>query len=162
VGELVYTGRVASPVGPLSITVSAQDLRRIDFGGPARPAKPPRECARMYTDVTAQLAEYWAGRRRAFDLPLAPEPEGTEFQRAVWQAMLEIPYGEVLSYGDVAAWVGRPGATRAVGTACGANRIALVIPCHRVVARSGLGGFGGGLAAKVRLLALERENRHQR
>lgn len=157
-----WTGRWASPLGPLVLTVGPEALYRLDFGGRAEAGSPPAACKRLFDAAVAQLGEYFAGRRRSFDLPLAPAPPGTTFQEAVWRALREIPYGEVVSYGDVAAWVGRPGATRAVGSACGANRIALVIPCHRVVARTGLGGFGGGLETKERLLALERRGRYEK
>ena len=107
-------------------------------------------------EARRQLAEYFAGGRREFDLPLAPE--GTPFQQEVWQALQQIPYGHTVSYGELAAMVGRPNAMRAVGGANGANRMPIVIPCHRVIAAAGgLGGFGGGLDRKVLLLALERD-----
>lgn len=103
--------------------------------------------------VAEQLREYLAGQRRTFDLPL--DLRGTPFQRAVWAAIARIPYGQVMTYAGVAAAVGRPGAARAVGAACGANPVAVVVPCHRVVAADGLGGYGGWLELKRRLLALE-------
>ena len=107
-------------------------------------------CARVY----AQLDEYFERRRTRFELDLMPK--GTEFQRAVWAELLKIPYGETRTYGWLAARLGRPDASRAVGAANGANPIAVVIPCHRVIASSGsLTGFGGGLAVKARLLELE-------
>lgn len=105
-----------------------------------------------------QLDEYFAGERRSFDLPLAAA--GTEFQRQVWFALAEIPYGETISYAELAAWVGRPTAFRAVGQANGANPLPIVLPCHRVVASGGgIGGYGGGLELKRRLLALEEAHR---
>lgn len=101
-----------------------------------------------------QLAEYFAGERAAFDLPLAPA--GTPFQRRVWQALTAIPYGETRSYRKLAAAVGSPGASRAVGTANARNPVSIFIPCHRVIRASGeVGGYSGGSAAKGRLLALE-------
>lgn len=100
-----------------------------------------------------QLDEYFAGKRRRFDLPLAPA--GTDFQRRVWWALLAIPYGEAISYGELARRVGKPRAARAVGAANGANPIAIIIPCHRVVGASGIGGYAGGLDIKRHLLALE-------
>jgi methylated-DNA-[protein]-cysteine S-methyltransferase len=104
--------------------------------------------------VRAQLAEYFAGRRRDFDLPLAPA--GTPFQQRVWQALRAIPYGRTESYGALAARLGQPGAGRAVGLANGQNPIAIVIPCHRVIGAGGaLTGYGGGLERKRWLLALE-------
>jgi O-6-methylguanine DNA methyltransferase len=104
--------------------------------------------------ATAQLNEYFAGHRRAFDLPL--DLHGTPFQFRVWQAIASIPYGETLSYADVALAAGNPNAYRAAGTACGANRIVILIPCHRVIGSDrGLHGFGGGLDTKVWLLRHE-------
>lgn len=102
-----------------------------------------------------ELAEYFAGRRRQFTVPL--DYPGTDFQHKVWRALLDIPYGETCSYEDIARAVGTPRAVRAVGTANGCNRIAIVIPCHRVVNKGGkLGGYGGGLWRKQALLALEK------
>jgi O-6-methylguanine DNA methyltransferase len=105
--------------------------------------------------LSQELAEYFAGRRREFSIPL--DLRGTDFQRAVWRAIGAIPYGQTRTYGDIAAATGRPRAVRAAGTATGNNRVPILIPCHRVIAAQGrLGGFSGGLDAKRRLLALER------
>ncbi len=105
----------------------------------------------------AQLREYFAGERRAFDLPL--DAEGTEFQKKVWAALLEIPYGETRSYKDIAEAVGSPKGFRAVGGANHNNPISIIIPCHRVITSDGgLGGYGGGLDKKTLLLELERKN----
>lgn len=110
---------------------------------------------RVLAALRAQLAEYFAGQRQAFDLPL--DYRGTPFQQKVWQGLLEIPYGETCSYRDLAKRVGDRDACRAVGTANGMNRIAIIIPCHRVVNANGaLGGYGGGLWRKQFLLDLER------
>ncbi|MGH9380149.1 MAG: methylated-DNA--[protein]-cysteine S-methyltransferase [Thermoanaerobaculia bacterium] len=104
--------------------------------------------------VARQLAEYFAGRRRHFDLTLAPE--GTGFQRDVWRALTGIPYGRTVSYGELARRLSRPDASRAVGRANGANPIPVVVPCHRVVGADGdLTGYGGGLDRKRFLLGLE-------
>jgi methylated-DNA-[protein]-cysteine S-methyltransferase len=104
--------------------------------------------------AAAQLQEYAAGRAESFDLPL--HLEGSEFQRAVWAALREIPYGETTTYGAVAASIGRPGQARAVGSAVGSNPIGIVVPCHRVIGANGaLTGFGGGLDNKVALLTRE-------
>ncbi|HLX89081.1 MAG TPA: methylated-DNA--[protein]-cysteine S-methyltransferase [Acidimicrobiales bacterium] len=104
--------------------------------------------------AVAQLEEYFAGRRRTFDLPVSLA--GTEFQCQVWRTLAEIPYGETVSYATLAAMVGRPAAFRAVGQANGANPVPIVLPCHRVVASGGgIGGYGGGLTLKRKLLALE-------
>ena len=101
-----------------------------------------------------QLAEYFAGRRRAFELPL--DARGTEFDRSVWEALGAVAYGDTVTYGQLARSIGHPGAARAVGAALGRNPLAIVVPCHRVVAAGGgLGGFGGGLARKRLLLAGE-------
>ncbi|MFO1427349.1 MAG: methylated-DNA--[protein]-cysteine S-methyltransferase [Steroidobacteraceae bacterium] len=107
--------------------------------------------------VEHQLGEYHAGLRRTFDLPLALD--GTEFQCSVWRALCEIPYGETRSYGQVAQRIARPRAVRAVGLANGANRIAIIVPCHRVVNTGGaLGGYSSGLERKRYLLELERRS----
>ncbi len=104
--------------------------------------------------VAVQLAEYFAGGRKGFELPVAPR--GTEFQRRVWEELARIPYGVTISYAELAARVGRPGASRAVGRANGTNPIPLVIPCHRVIGSDGsLTGFGGGMPLKRALLVLE-------
>jgi methylated-DNA-[protein]-cysteine S-methyltransferase len=101
-----------------------------------------------------QLAEYFAGERQEFDLPL--DPVGTEFQVRVWRSLAQIGFGETWTYGRQAEWLGRPGASRAVGAANGRNPLSIVLPCHRVVGASGsLTGFAGGLGAKRWLLAHE-------
>lgn len=106
-------------------------------------------------ELARQLKEFFAGERREFDLPLAPK--GTEFRRRVWAELLKIPFGETVSYGQIAARIGNPAACRAVGSANGANPIALIIPCHRVIGSNGtLTGYGGGLDLKEKLLAWER------
>ncbi len=102
------------------------------------------------------VALYFAGEREEFDLPLAPE--GTPFQQEVWRRLCAIPYGETISYGELARRIGNPQASRAVGLANGSNPIPIVIPCHRVIGSNGkLTGYGGGLPIKEKLLALERK-----
>ena len=114
---------------------------------------PPDE--RRARRVSAALERYFAGELREFALPLAPE--GTPFQLRVWAELCRIPYGSTISYAELARRIGEPKAVRAVGAANGANPIAIVVPCHRVIAADGsLGGYGGGLALKARLLAMER------
>ena len=147
-----------SPIGRLLIAGDDDAVRRIDFpkdGKPGRPEAGWQESARGAVGETIrQLREYFAGRRSEFELPLAPE--GTEFQRTVWNRLREIPYGETISYGELAKRVGNPKASRAVGAANGQNPIPIVIPCHRVIGSNGkLTGFGGGLPVKEALLALE-------
>jgi len=141
---------ISSPVGPLAVTVADDGaVTRIDFGTGAVSDDP-----RLQT-VVAQLREYFAGERTDFDLPLRPDG-GSPFERRVWQALLEIPYGETVSYGQIAARIGHPGKARAVGRANGRNPIAIVCPCHRVIGSDGsLTGYGGGLDRKRVLLALE-------
>lgn len=153
--EAVTLG-LQTPLGRLDVTLSPAGIHRIDFGGRAPDGPVPRAVGSLWRELRKQMEEYFEGRRRAFDLPTAPDPPGTPFQEAVWEALRRIPPGQVLSYSDLAVWAGRKGAARAAGSACGANRIPLLIPCHRAVAKGGLGGFGGGLAVKKRLLRLER------
>ena len=100
-----------------------------------------------------ELHEYFAGKRRDFDLPLAPE--GTVFRRKVWDALGEIPFGNVMTYGEIARRIGSPGASRAVGGAVGANPILIMIPCHRVVGSKDMGGFSAGIDMKRVLLSFE-------
>jgi methylated-DNA-[protein]-cysteine S-methyltransferase len=108
----------------------------------------------LLVEAERQLAEYFAGRRQRFALPL--DPSGTTFQRDVWDALQTIPFGETRSYAQIAKQIGQPRAVRAVGAANGRNPLSIVVPCHRVVGSTGaLTGFAGGLAVKARLLALE-------
>lgn len=141
-----------SPVGPLYALADENGaLTELRLGG-----APPSVVHDVQPLAAArrQLEEYFAGRRRCFELELAPR--GTAFQQCVWQALKSIGYGELASYRGIAERIGRPGATRAVGRANGANPIPIVIPCHRVVASDGsLGGYSGGLHVKARLLAIE-------
>lgn len=152
---------VASPVGALTLVADDDSLVAIlwEEDDPARVPLPAAVVAPdhpVLVEAGRQLDEYFAGRRRAFDLPL--RFRGTAFQRAVWSALLAIPFGETSSYGAIARSLGRPGAARAVGAANGRNPISIVAPCHRVIGANGaLTGFAGGLAAKETLLALERD-----
>ena len=145
-------------IGTLLIVGDAAAVHRIIFPQRGRAAKPEPEWQESQRgpvgEALRQLREYFAGKRAEFDLPLAPA--GTAFQRSVWRQLQEIPYGETISYGELARRVGNPKASRAVGSANGANPLPIVIPCHRVIAGDGtLGGFGGGLLTKQTLLALE-------
>lgn len=113
----------------------------------------------LFAVLRDQLAQYFEGKRTAFDIPLSYP--GTDFQRKVWQALQTIPYGQTRSYAEVARTIGKPGAARAVGGANGSNRIAIIIPCHRVIAAGGgPGGYGGGLWRKQKLLELERSREY--
>ena len=150
---------VDSPVGPLLLAADDRGrLTTLAMAGQRYEAEPapgwiPDPDA--LAPVADQLQRYFARELKEFDVPLAPEG-GTPFQRAVWEELRAIPYGETISYAELARWVGRPGAARAVGSANGHNRIAIVIPCHRVIASGGgLGGYGGGLDRKRFLLDLE-------
>ncbi len=148
-----FTLPFESPIGRLTLVASGEALVAIEFPGRA-PSGASGAGHAVLERAREQLREYFAGRRTAFDLPLAPR--GTEFQRAVWREIAAIPFGETLSYAEVARRVGRPGAARAVGAATGRNPIPLVVPCHRVVGADGsLTGFGGGLETKRWLLAHE-------
>ena len=151
---------IDSPVGPLLVEASERGVSRIEFMGSGSNPLPRGEGrvseeGPVLLEAARQLAGYFAGRRRVFDLPL--DLGGSDFQRRVWRAIAAIPFGETASYAAVATAAGSPTACRAAGAACGANPVAIVIPCHRVVASDGgLQGFGGGLAAKAWLLAHER------
>jgi methylated-DNA-[protein]-cysteine S-methyltransferase len=151
----VYT-TVPSPIGDLVLTTDGTALTGVYMGEPPRGIDPDwREDARPFREAEEQLAAYFAGDLQEFTLDLAPR--GTSFQLEVWQALRTIPYGETRSYGHLAAQVGRPGASRAVGAANGSNPISIVVPCHRVIGADGrLTGFGGGLPRKQWLLSMER------
>ncbi len=153
----MYYSYTESPVGRLLLAGSRHALKVLAFlqGVRARGAEPDWErFDEPFRRVKKQLAEYFDGERRVFDLALAPD--GTDFQRAVWQALTTIPYGETRSYQQIAQQIGHPKAVRAVGAANGANPIAIIIPCHRVIGADGsLTGFGGGLDTKRYLLDLE-------
>lgn len=150
-----------SPVGPLLLAGDDRGVRFLLFGQGRRPVAPEPDWipdTNLLKEPAAQLAAYFRGKLRRFEMSLAPE--GTPFQRGVWSALEQIPYGETISYGELAQRLGNPKAVRAVGLANGANPIAIVIPCHRVIGSNGsLVGYGGGLPMKQALLALERGQR---
>ena len=150
--------QIESPLGPLLLVADEAGLRSIEFVTGNRPVriKPEwREDMEQLREPIRQLGAYFGGELEAFDLPL--EPQGTPFQLAVWRRLCEIPYGETISYGELARRLGNPKASRAVGLANGTNPIPIVIPCHRVIGSNGkLTGYGGGLDIKEKLLALER------
>lgn len=166
--ERVHTASFDSPIGTLRAASTERGLAFLELPhasgsglagflqrlGPDCAVKPGFAPNR---DAIAQVTEYLEGKRDRFTLAL--DLRGTDFQRAVWQALLAIPYGETRTYAEVAAAVGCPKAVRATGSANGANPVPLVVPCHRVVAAGGrLGGYGGGAVLKARLLALERDH----
>lgn len=146
-----------SPIGRLLLVGDEAGLRQLLMDVPTEPWVIGEQWVPAETqldNVCRQLDEYFAGRRQRFDLRLAPL--GTAFQRSVWQALLEIPFGQTWSYGQLARHIGSPQAMRAVGAANGANPIAVIQPCHRVIGSNGsLTGFSGGLERKTLLLKLE-------
>jgi methylated-DNA-[protein]-cysteine S-methyltransferase len=163
---MAYFDVIDSPLGPVFIGGSDAGIHRIDFLRDGRDeahfidrleadaGEPARHDAERSREAATQLREYFEGARESFDLPLALR--GTEFQRAVWDALLGIPYGHTSTYGAVAKRLGRPAASRAVGASIGRNPVAVVVPCHRVLGSGGaLTGYAGGLDRKRGLLALE-------
>ncbi len=163
--EIVHVATVDSPIGSVRLASTAKGLAYLElprasgrgFAGWLRRFAPEAEVSEAFApnrEAARQVVDYLQGKLRRFELPL--DLRGTAFQRAVYREVARIPYGETRSYGEVARRMGRPRAVRAVGASNGANPIPLVVPCHRVVASGGrLGGYGGGLALKQRLLAME-------
>ena len=170
--ETVYYSAMYSPVGRLTICCSEKGILQIATGrgSPPRLGNPNSNRQAQFRwirskektrQVETQLAEYFAGRRRKFTARL--DLRGTPFQRKVWEALLRIPYGETRSYADIARQIGRPRAFRAVGMANHWNPVAILVPCHRVVASDGaLGGYASGLRMKNFLLDLEQSSRRLR
>ncbi len=163
----LWTSTFDSPIGRLELMASAKGIVMLAF--PVKRASKIADWKRRWAggsrlsevenpaleEARAQVLAYLQGERHSFSCAL--ELRSTPFQSHVFDALLDIPYGETRSYGEIAAQIGQPGASRAVGNACGANPLPLFIPCHRVLAAGGkLGGFGGGSALKRKLLALER------
>lgn len=141
-------------LGTIGIAEDGRAVTGLFFGREQRPAGASGEETELLRRAALQLREYLAGERRSFELPLSPA--GTPFQRLVWNSLLEVPYGETRSYGEIARSVGNPRACRAVGMANNRNPIPVFIPCHRIVGSDGsLVGYGGGLEIKERLLRLE-------
>jgi methylated-DNA-[protein]-cysteine S-methyltransferase len=146
-----------APFGEILIVGSPLALEEVRFPVKGRTHRRDplwRRGGAVVTEARRQLAEYFRGKRRDFDLPLAPR--GTPFEMRVWAALRKVRYGATVSYGDLARRIGKPSAARAVGAAMGRNPLPIVIPCHRVIGADGsLTGFGGGLTIKEALLALE-------
>ncbi len=168
--ETLHSTRFISPVGPLFLAASEKGLIALEFDArlPGQQTIRPNprdlraesasvqfsDSATSLSRYTRELEQYFAGTRREFTFPL--DLRGTDFQRACWRALLAIPYGETRTYADIARVVGRPQAFRAVGMANNRNPVAIVVPCHRVIASDGtLCGYGGGLDIKRKLLELE-------
>ncbi|MGA2413332.1 MAG: methylated-DNA--[protein]-cysteine S-methyltransferase [Candidatus Sulfotelmatobacter sp.] len=173
--EILHFTNLASPIGPVFLGATTHGLRALEFEarlpGQQTIRDNPRdlreeelreenkqytfeESARHMQSYVHELQEYFSGQRREFTFPL--DLRGTDFQLACWHALLAIPYGETRSYADIARAVGKPNAFRAVGMANNRNPIAIVVPCHRVIASDGsLRGYGGGLEVKRKLLELE-------
>jgi methylated-DNA-[protein]-cysteine S-methyltransferase len=161
VAAIYFTRVESSPVGPLLLAAEEMGLRLVWFLRGRRTRTPDaawREDPAFFADVLRQLNAYFAGELRDFDIPLLFE--GTDFQKKVWKNLTAIPYGETISYGQLAKKIGDPKAVRAVGAANGQNPIPIIVPCHRVIGSDGsLTGFGGGLENKRKLLELERGQR---
>ena len=152
----MYYCTYQSPLGEIALTANDHGLSALAFQAGKSPISTDEltEDNSKFTDVIQQLNEYFSGVRKQFDLPLAPM--GTNFQKQVWQALMKIPCGETKSYGWIAKSINNEKAVRAVGTANGANPIALIVPCHRVIGSNGkLTGYAGGLALKAKLLMHE-------
>jgi methylated-DNA-[protein]-cysteine S-methyltransferase len=148
----MHTALLPSPIGPILVEGDERGLTRLYTNGHRFHAEAGPDDG-TFADVAAQLDEYFAGTRKRFDLQLAPQ--GTEFEQRVWDALVEIPYGETVSYGELARELGS--VARAVGRANAVNPISIVVPCHRVVGSTGkLTGYAGGLDVKRKLLDHER------
>lgn len=144
---------VSTPLGDMTLVQQGDELSELRLKAYAQNGERERETP-LLKQAARELGEYFAGTRKAFTVPL--RPEGTAFQTAVWNALLTIPYGETLSYGAVAARIGKPKAARAVGMANNKNPLPIFIPCHRVIGADGkMVGYGGGLNVKEALLKLE-------
>jgi methylated-DNA-[protein]-cysteine S-methyltransferase len=142
-------------IGPLTIAAEDDHIVSIDFG-----IISPENCTiSIIHEAFRQLSEYFAGTRKIFNLPL--KLSGTDFQKSVWEALLDIPYGQTATYGGIAKMIGKKKACRAVGMACHRNPVSIVVPCHRVVGSNGnLTGYGGGIDVKAWLLELETKHMH--
>ena len=160
----IKTMQLSTPVGELMLCADDDGLTHLVLPGAARPPQSPGVeeddggqdvgIHHHLLEAATQLDEYFAGERETFELAL--DPQGTPFQRKVWFALADIPYGETISYAELARRVGSPKAFRAVGQANGKNPLAIILPCHRVITSGGtIGGYGGGLPMKRELLALE-------
>jgi methylated-DNA-[protein]-cysteine S-methyltransferase len=157
----ILTSTVESPIGPLTLIAQDGVLTHLSMHEARHSTSPPDDAIiddAWFKDVASQLDAYFAGELATFDLEM--NMIGTAFQRAVWAQLSAIPYGETISYGELAGRVGNPNASRAVGLANGRNPIAIIVPCHRVIGADGsLTGYGGGLERKTWLLDHEKQHR---
>jgi methylated-DNA-[protein]-cysteine S-methyltransferase len=157
--QICYT-HYESAMGTMLLAADERGLRLISFALGKRPERPQsgwQQDRAPFAETIRQLQAYFQGELKSFDLPLSLE--GTDFQLRVWHSLCEIPYGQTISYGQLACRVGNPKAARAVGLANGSNPIPIVVPCHRVIGSNGsLVGYGGGLANKKALLSLEKQH----
>lgn len=145
-----------TPIGKIGIADNGDFVTGLFFGNSCRLQGAQEKETPLIKRTMEQIREYFAGTRTEFDVPVALQ--GTEFQTQVWKALMEIPYGQTCTYGQLAARIGNPKASRAVGLANNRNPVSIIVPCHRVIGASGkLVGYGGGLPAKERLLGLERK-----
>lgn len=156
----MYYLSIASPIGAILLAGDGTSINFIGLPESKKPFSIPtdwRQSAAPFIEAQRQFAAYFAGNLIDFDLPIAAK--GTPFQQSVWQALNTIPYGETISYAELARRIGKPNASRAVGLANGANPLSIIVPCHRVIGANGaLTGYGGGLEAKTFLLNLERRH----
>jgi methylated-DNA-[protein]-cysteine S-methyltransferase len=156
--RLLYT-QLHSPIGELLLVGDGEALHRLHMLDGPHPIAIDEQWQRAehaFAETRSQLAQYFAGERTDFELAL--HMEGTPFQRSVWEALREIPYGQTASYGEIARRVGQPGAARAIGITNARNPISVIVPCHRVIGANGtLTGYGGGLQRKRFLLDLEQQ-----
>lgn len=150
-----------TPIGKIGIVDNGDFVTGLFFGDSYRPQGAQEQETPLIKRTMEQLREYFSGVRTEFDIPVALQ--GTEFQTQVWKALMEIPYGQTCTYGELAARIGNPKASRAVGMANNRNPVSIIVPCHRVIGASGkLVGYGGGLNVKERLLGLERRVNEKR
>ncbi len=156
--DALYYTITSSPIGEILLLGTQRGLSGLYLATPTKPHVIPAQATRnteLFTAIVRQLQEYFAGKRKEFDLQF--DLKGSEFQKQVWFALYKIPFGQVISYKELAARISKPKACRAVGSANGKNPISIIIPCHRVIAADGsLGGYGWGLEYKTKLLALEK------
>ena len=151
---MTFTMPMDTPIGRLVLESDDDVLIGIWLPNDGRKARSGgHDAPPILKDTATQLEEYFAGERTEFDVDM--ELDGTTFQKEVWTELGRIPYGETITYGELARRVGRPNGPRAVGQANGKNPVPIIVPCHRVVASNGIGGYGGGLRVKRALLALE-------